>query len=106
MSWLYTIVMVGMMFSHNVENVRVQSVAVNTPEPAVIQTTGQQKETERIEKSFPLTANGRVCVSNVNGSINVTAWDRNEVKIVATKMADTKEQLANVDVKVDAREDY
>jgi len=106
MSWLYTIVMVGMMFSHNAENIHVQRVASKTQEQTAVQTTGQQKETERIEKSFPLTADGRVCVSNVNGSINVIAWDRNEVKLIATKVADTKENLANVDIKIDARPDY
>jgi len=106
MSWLYTIVMVGMMFSHNAENLSVQRVIVTPEEPAGVQTGSQQTETERIEKSFPLNANGRVCVSNVNGSINVIAWDRNEVKLIAVKTADTKEHLANVDIKIDAREDY
>jgi hypothetical protein len=62
-------------------------------------------ETERIERSYPLNANGRVNVSNVNGSIVVEAWDRNEVKLEAVKVADSRENLADVDVKIDARQD-
>jgi DUF4097 and DUF4098 domain-containing protein YvlB len=105
MSWLYTLVFVGMMFSNNVDTHHVAGISTpNEPIPAVQPTP--LAETERIEKSFPLTANGRVCVSNVNGSINVVAWDQNEVKLVAVKSADTKERLADVDIKIDARPDY
>jgi hypothetical protein len=105
MSWLYTLVFVGMMFSNNVDTHHIASIsATNEPIPAVQPTP--LAETERIERSFPLTANGRVSVSNVNGSINVVAWDQNEVKLVAVKSADTKERLADVDIKIDARPDY
>jgi hypothetical protein len=62
-------------------------------------------ETERFEQSYPLTARGRVNVSNVNGSITVEAWDRNEVKLEAVKTADTRENLAGVEIKIDARAD-
>ena len=48
--------------------------------------TANPDETERIEKTFPLNANGRVAVSNVNGSINIRGWDRNEVQVVAVKI--------------------
>lgn len=105
MSWLYTLVFVGMMFSNSVETRQVSSVPAVT-EPVVVAQPTPLTETERIEKSFPLTANGRVSVSNVNGSINVVAWDRNEVKLVAVKSAETRERLADVDIKIDARPDY
>ena len=105
MSWLYTIVFVGMMISHNADPGGVRVDPANLQSQPVVQAL-QQDETERIEKSFPLNANGRVSVSNVNGSINVIAWDRNEVKLVAVKHADTKEHLADVDIKIDARPDY
>ncbi len=63
-------------------------------------------ETERFEQTYPLSANGRLSVSNVNGPIVIEAWDRNEVQLVAIKTADTKERLADVDIKVDAKPDY
>src|SRR4029079_8601103 len=105
MSWLYTLVFVGMMMSHSADPAKVPSASANIQPQTVIQIS-QQDETERIEKSFPLSTNGRVSVSNVNGSINVIAWERNEVKLVAVKHADTKEHLAGVDIKIDTRPDY
>src|SRR5438067_6297488 len=70
--------------------------------PAVVQT---QDETERFEQTYPINANGRVSISNVNGSITAEAWDRNEVKLSYVKTAETKERLADVEVKIDARPD-
>ena len=107
MSWVYTIVFIGMMYTNAVENRQlVQTpagpeipVAVATPTPAFT-------ETERLEKTFPLTPNGRVCVSNINGSIKMIASDRNEVRLIAVKRAETREQLADVDIKIDARPEY
>lgn len=105
MSWLYTVFFVGMMISHNADPASMRVVPANL-QPQTVTLASQQDETERIEKSFPLNANGRVSASNVNGSINVIAWDRNEVKLIAVKHADTKEHLADVDIKIDARPDY
>lgn len=62
-------------------------------------------ETEKFNKTYPLNANGRVSISNVNGSIVVEAWDRNEVKLEYTKIADTKERLDDVQVKIESRQD-
>ena len=104
MSWLYTIVFAGMMLSHSIEPTHVYTNSARMDSEPVVQRS-QQNETERIEKSFPLNANGRVSISNVNGSINVIAWERNEVKLLAVKTADSKESLANVDIKIDARPD-
>ena len=106
MSWLYTIVFAGLMMSHASDPVQLPAVPADLETRTAATQTVQQNETERIEKSFPLSANGRVSVSNVNGSINVIAWDRNEVKLVAVKTAETKERLADVDIKIDARPDY
>lgn len=50
--------------------------------------------------SYPLKAGGRVSVENFNGSVEVTAWDREEVEVSGTKYARTKELLDQV--KVDA----
>jgi DUF4097 and DUF4098 domain-containing protein YvlB len=59
-------------------------------------------ETERIEQSYPLSANGRVAVSNVNGSITIETWDRNEVKLVAVKTASDKERLSEVEIQINS----
>lgn len=104
MSWLYSIVIAGLMFSS-------QSGSLNSPSapaaqrPAAAEKQPRQDETERFEQSYPLNPNGRVSVSNVNGSIIVESWDRNEVKLEAVKTADSKETLNDVQIRVDARPD-
>jgi DUF4097 and DUF4098 domain-containing protein YvlB len=71
---------------------------VNTPTRVVL-----AFETERFEQTYPLSANGTVNVSNVNGSITVEAWDRNEVKLEAIKTADSKETLAEMEIQIEAK---
>jgi DUF4097 and DUF4098 domain-containing protein YvlB len=62
-------------------------------------------ETERFEQSYPLNPNGRVSVSNINGSITVEAWDRNEIRLEAVKTADSRETLAEVELRIESRPD-
>ncbi|MEO7658538.1 MAG: DUF4097 family beta strand repeat-containing protein, partial [Pyrinomonadaceae bacterium] len=50
--------------------------------------------------------NGRVNISNINGSITISAWDRNEVKLEYVKVADLKERLADVEVRISAKADF
>ncbi len=104
MSWLYTIIFAGLSIS--LQN---GSGPPPKPQPLVPETSvvaAKADETENFEKSYPLNANGRVNLSNVNGSIVVEAWDQNEVKLQYTKVADSKDRLADVEVKIDSRADY
>ncbi len=102
MSWLYTILFAGLSISSPTASAPVQ-------QPLLMDTVVQVQsadETENFEKTYPLNANGRVNLSNVNGSIIVEGWDRNEVKLQYTKVADSKERLADVEVRIDSRADY
>src|SRR6266404_1056649 len=104
MSWLFTMIFAGLMVSSDGVG---SSPAVDNNDqrkdiPPVVQT---QDETERFEQTYPISANGRVSISNVNGSITAEAWDRSEVKLSYVKTADTKERLADVEVRIDARPD-
>jgi hypothetical protein len=103
MSWLYSIVVAGLLLSsgQDTSSRRQPALQALTAAPAV----PRQDETERFEQTYPLAANGRVNVSNVNGSITVEAWDRKEVHLVVTKIADSKETLAEVEVHIDAQPD-
>ena len=58
--------------------------------------------TEEFHQTYPLSASGRVSLSNINGSVHITAWDRNEVKVDAIKRARTPERLREAEIKVDA----
>ncbi len=103
MSWIFTVVFSGILFSANNGTGAVPVQPAGLPESSA--NTVRPDETERFEQTYPLSAGGRVSVSNVNGSIVAEAWDRNEVKLVAVKTADTKERLADVEIKVDSKPD-
>lgn len=64
-----------------------------------------QDVTEKFDQTYPLPADGRISVTNINGSIVVEAWDRNEVRVEATKIADSQETLNEVQIKVSSRAD-
>ena len=104
MSWLISLVLAGLVFSADTPVTTVERSNFSNN-----QTTGARvislEETERFEQTYPLSANGRVSVSNVNGSITITTWERNEVKVEAVKNADEKERLAEVEIRIDAQKD-
>lgn len=62
--------------------------------------------TEEFHQTYPITANGRVELDNINGDVHISTWDRNEVKVDAIKSADWKEQLEQVRIEVDSGKDY
>jgi DUF4097 and DUF4098 domain-containing protein YvlB len=94
-------VFAGLMFSSGGETVPERNeiyTNVNTPTRVVL-----ANETERFEQTYPLSANGTVNVSNINGSITVEAWDRNEVKLEAIKTADSKETLSEIEIQIESK---
>lgn len=102
MSWLYSVLFASLMFASDGS---VQKSNNYTIVPEEISTVIKADETERFEQTYPLNANGRVSVSNVNGSITVETWDKPEVKLEWVKNADAKENLGEVEIKIDARQD-
>jgi DUF4097 and DUF4098 domain-containing protein YvlB len=58
--------------------------------------------TEEFHQTYPLSADGRVSLSNINGGVRVSAWDRNEVRVDAVKRAYTPERLQEARIEVDA----
>lgn len=47
---------------------------------------------ERFEKNFPLERGGSFTLDNTNGAVHIVAWDRNEVKIEAEKVAQARRE--------------
>jgi DUF4097 and DUF4098 domain-containing protein YvlB len=104
MSWLYTIVFSGLVFASSGADAALNQIEqwqASVPE-AVVEASDP---TEKFEQTYPLAANGKVRVSNINGSITITAWDRSEVKVEYTKTADTAERLKEVEVKINSSSD-
>src|SRR6476660_3589637 len=102
MSWLYTILFSGFLLSSQYAQ-PVKSVNAVAAAPAHAVAVSAQDETEKFDKTYPFNANGRLSMSNVNGSIVVEAWDRNEVRVEYTKVASSRDRLADVDVRIDAQ---
>jgi DUF4097 and DUF4098 domain-containing protein YvlB len=61
--------------------------------------------TEEFHQTYALAATGRVSLSNINGGVRVSSWDRNEVRVDAVKRARKPERLREAEIKVDARPD-
>ncbi len=67
----------------------------------------QQREEVREEfhQTYPLAANGRVSLENMNGDIRITVADGNEVQVNAIKRAYKRERLAEAKIEVAATAD-
>jgi DUF4097 and DUF4098 domain-containing protein YvlB len=61
---------------------------------------------EPFAQSYPFTAGGTLALKNINGSVTVDAWDKNEVRVEAEKevkaanAADAKKVMAEVKIDV------
>jgi DUF4097 and DUF4098 domain-containing protein YvlB len=62
--------------------------------------------TEEFHQSYPITADGRIELDNINGPVHISSWERNEVKVDAVKYADVKERLEEAKIEIDSGKDY
>lgn len=58
--------------------------------------------TEEFHHTYPLAANGRLELQNINGAVHITAWDQNQVKVDAVKRGDTAEELKEAEIRVNS----
>lgn len=63
------------------------------------------KVTEAFAETHPLAANGSVSLNNLNGDVEIVAWDRDEVSIEAEKSARDEEALKRISIVVEAEAD-
>lgn len=101
MSWLYSIIFASLVFSSE-GSLPIRNF--NLTDGNVKQVV-QADETERFEQTYPLNANGKVSVSNINGSITVETWDSPQVKLQYVKTGGNKESLSQVDINIEARQE-
>jgi Toastrack DUF4097 len=55
--------------------------------------------------SYALRAGGRVVIDNLYGDVNISAWDRDEVRIQAVKSASDSRRLDDAQIVVDSTSD-
>jgi DUF4097 and DUF4098 domain-containing protein YvlB len=60
---------------------------------------------DEFHKTYPASPNVNVSLSNINGSVQITAWDRNEVQLDAVKTANTQAKLDEAEIRVNASQD-
>lgn len=103
MDWLLSMALAGALFltigdlpaKNNLETV------ANPQHPAIV----SLDEMERFEQIYSLNPNGKIDVSNVNGSITVEAWDNPQVKFEYVKTADSREWLNDFRVEIESSRD-
>jgi DUF4097 and DUF4098 domain-containing protein YvlB len=64
-----------------------------------------QELREDFQQTYPLSANGRLSLENLNGSVRIAAWDRDEVQVNAVKRAYRRERLNEAKIEVNATAD-
>jgi DUF4097 and DUF4098 domain-containing protein YvlB len=62
--------------------------------------------TEEFHQTYALTPDGRVELENINGSVHISTWEQNTVKVDAVKYADSKERLDEAHIEVDSGKEY
>ncbi len=58
--------------------------------------------TENFKQTYPLDAKGTIHLDNVNGDIDIVAWDKAEVSLEAEKKGKTDADLAKVTLEIDS----
>ena len=71
----------------------------------VLTAAAHAEMTQDFHRTVPLTANGRISLSNINGGVEITGWDRNEVQIDAVKTAGDQQKLDEARIEVNASSD-
>ena len=61
--------------------------------------------TKEFSATYPLAADGRVRLKNINGRARVTGWERAEVRVEAVKRAHTQQRLDEAEIDVQATAD-
>src|SRR5579862_8561096 len=60
---------------------------------------------EEFHQTYPLTANGRIELENINGAVHISVWDQNQVKVDAVKRARDEQRLKDEEIRINARPD-
>jgi DUF4097 and DUF4098 domain-containing protein YvlB len=61
--------------------------------------------TEEFHKTYPLSAQGRIEIDNINGAVHIGTWNRNDVQVDAIKTAHSKERLDEAQIEVNSSTD-
>lgn len=71
----------------------------------VAQAQDQNAYKQEFHQTYNLNSTGQVSLENINGSVQITGWDRNEVKVDAVKSAESEDMLSRIKVGVNSTPD-
>jgi len=64
-------------------------------------------ETKKFSKTYEFSQNGSINLDNINGNVEVTGWDKDEILLEYTITADSADDIENVKVEVDhSKQDF
>ncbi|MEP6636077.1 MAG: DUF4097 family beta strand repeat-containing protein [Acidobacteriota bacterium] len=81
---------------------QVRDVTVASAQQSLLRSDSPGELREEFHQTYPLVANGRVSVENLNGGVRVAVWDRNDVQVDAVKRAYKQERLDQAKIEVSA----
>lgn len=61
--------------------------------------------TEKITHTYPISDHGELSLENVNGSVEIAAWDKNEILLEAEKRSVDAETLQKIVIQIDVTPD-
>ncbi|HSD46965.1 MAG TPA: hypothetical protein VLB87_10080, partial [Pyrinomonadaceae bacterium] len=64
-----------------------------------------EQVTEEFHQTYPLSANGRVNLGNINGGVKIKVWDRAAVQVDAIKKAYRRDRLAEARIEISSTEE-
>lgn len=76
------------------------AAAGTSPVAGPAQKTRGDELTEEFHQTYPLSPNGRVHISNINGDVHINVWDQNSVKVDAVKRAYSQQRLSEATINV------
>ncbi len=71
---------------------------------SVFGTASQAEETKSFSQTYDFSATGSVSVENINGSIEISGWDKDEIALEYVITADNEKDLKRIEVIIDHSE--
>jgi hypothetical protein len=100
MTWFATFLLAGTLFTSGTGLLVFDGAAA--VQRRAVQVPVVLDETERFAQTYPFDPEGKIEISNINGSIVIEAWDSPQISLEAVKIADTKERLSDVVIVIEA----
>lgn len=106
MSWIISLLVAGMISAGTAAPIPApQPQAVKANFTRVEKKQAAPTQDSRFDQTYQINPNGRVSLSNVNGKVDVEAWDKNEVRVEATKRIQC-EKPEDIDIQIDANPNW